>query len=210
MVNKLKEIFLFENLSKDVLEKIAKETTLHSYKSDTIIFYEGDKAKYLYILKKGDVKLYKTLANANEFILKYFSENELLAELAVLEGIDYPATAATINEVELLKIDFFNLKELFFAEPEILLKMQVSLIKKIKNLEAILSRYLVLDAKGRVLDYLLKNEEEYFSHKQNEIASLLNIAPETLSRILKPLKNQDIIDTKNKRIDKEKLKIYKN
>jgi len=205
----LEKILLFANLDEASLLQVAKHSKLLKVAKETTLFYEGDTPEYLYIVLSGQVKLYKTLANESELILKYFHPNELIAEVAVFEGFDYPATAETIKESQLLQIDFKALKELFISHPDILLKVQLSLMKKIKNLEHLLSRYLVLDAKGRVIEYILENPEEFFTLKQHEVATLLNITPETLSRILKPFKSDGIIDIKAKHINIQRLTLYK-
>ena len=210
MVEMLKKMFLFENLSDDILEIIQKDCELISLKKDNIVFYEGDESRYLYFLMDGNIKLYKILANNNELILKYFKHDEIIAEVAVFDEFNYPATAEAITDIKLLKIDFKNLKELFLKNPDILLSVNSSLIKKVKNLETLLLRYLVLDAKGRVIDFILENTEEFFLLKQHEVATTLNISPETLSRILKPFKADGIIDMKNKIINKQRLELYKN
>ncbi len=209
MLSTLKKVFLFENLPEDTLNSIAKHCVLVNLKKDNIIFYEGDASRYLYLVLEGKVKLYKTLPNNNELVLKYFKADESIAEVAVFDGFDYPATAEANSDVKLLKIDFHNLQELFLKNPNILLQINSSLIKKIKNLESILSRYLVLDAKSRVIEYVLENSEEFFTLKQHEVASLLNISPETLSRMIKPFKADGIIDMKNKKVNTERLVLYK-
>ncbi|MCF6330513.1 MAG: Crp/Fnr family transcriptional regulator [Sulfurimonas sp.] len=210
MIEILKKMFLFENLSDDILKIIQKDCEIISLKKDNIVFYEGDEPKYLYFLIEGNIKLYKMLANNNELILKYFKHNESIAEVAVFDGFNYPATAETITDTKLLKIDFQNLKELFLKNPYILLNLNSSLIKKVKNLETLLLRYLVLDAKGRVVDFILQNTQQFFLLKQHEVATILNISPETLSRILKPFKADGIIDMKNKNVNKQRLELYKN
>ncbi len=210
MLSILKKVFLFESLCDDTLRSIEKNCEIISFKKNNIIFYEGDTSRYLYLVLEGKVKLYKALANNNELILKYFSKNESIADVAVLDGFDYPATAETMSEVRLLKIDYYNLEELFLKNSNILLQINKSLVKKIKNLESMLSRYLVLDAKSRVVEYILENPDDFFTLKQHEVASLLNIKPETLSRMIKPFKEDGIIDMKNKKINTSRLKLYKN
>ena len=40
------------------------------------------------------------------------------------------------------------------------------------------------------------------------VAEILNMTPETLSRILRVFKNEEILDTKTKTVNKEGLKAY--
>ncbi|MDQ1263470.1 MAG: hypothetical protein QG559_471 [Campylobacterota bacterium] len=208
MKAQLKNTVLFQNIDEDTIKKIESFTTEHKIAKDNIVFYEGDAPKYLYLLTKGVIKLYKTSSNHKEVVLKYFHENELIGEVANFEGIAYPATAKAYSDVEVLKIDFEKLKEVIFSNPNLAFNIQTSLIKKIKNLENIISTNLVLDSKERVAKYIYSHSEDFFDTKNIEIAEILGVSPETLSRILKFFKDSDIINTKKRYINKEALREY--
>ena len=205
MKKKLQNISLFANLDDDTLNKIYDITTSVKFDKNSIIFYEGDSSKYLYCLLTGIVKLYKVSSTNKEIILKYFYSNELIAEVANFDNIPYPATSVAYTDVELIKIDFIKFKDLVYNNPELSFQIQSSLIKKIKNLEQVISTHLVLDAKDRIAKFIYENPEEFFNIKNIEIAKILNVTPETLSRILRTFKNENIIDMKAKTVDKNKL-----
>jgi CRP/FNR family transcriptional regulator len=204
----LKNTVLFENIDEDTIKKIESFTTEHKVSKDNIVFYEGDEPKYLYLLVKGVIKLYKTSSSHKEIVLKYFHENELIGEVANFEGIPYPATAKAYSDVEFLKVDFEKLKEVIFLNPNLAFNIQTSLIKKIKNLENIISTNLVLDSKERVAKYIYNHCDDFFETKNIEIAEILGVSPETLSRILKFFKDNGIINIKKKYIDKDALVEY--
>lgn len=199
---------LFENLDSETIKKIESFTTEQKISKDNIVFYEGDEPKYLYLLVKGVIKLYKTSSNHKEIVLKYFHDNELIGEVANFDGIAYPATAKAYSDVIVLKIDFEKLKEIVFKNPNLAFNIQKSLIKKIKNLENIISTNLVLDSKERVAKYIYNHTDDFFETKNIEIAEILGVSPETLSRILKFFKDDNIINTKKKYINKEALKEF--
>jgi CRP/FNR family transcriptional regulator len=204
----LKKIVLFKNIDEEIINKIENFTTLQKIPKDNIVFYEGDDSKYLYLLAKGVIKLYKTSSSHKEIVLKYFHENELIGEVANFEGIAYPATAKAYSDVEILKIDFEKLKGIIFSNTNLAYNIQLSLIKKIKNLENIISTNLVLDSKERVAKYIYNHSELFFKTKNIEIAEILGISPETLSRILKFFKDNEIINIKTKFVNKEALIKY--
>ncbi|WP_419770534.1 MAG: Crp/Fnr family transcriptional regulator [Candidatus Marinarcus sp.] len=208
MVDRVRDIFLFSDLDETTLEKIKEFTFFEKLNKENILFYEGDESDYLYILTKGIIKLYKTASNNKEIILKYFQAGELIAEAASFQQIAYPATAEAFTPIEVLKIDFLKLKEIILTSPELCFKMNISLLKKIKNLENIISTHLVLDTKEKVAKYIYENDENFFSTKNVHIAQILNMTPETLSRTLKRFKDEHLIDIKNKKINKEALKAY--
>ncbi|MCW8838182.1 MAG: Crp/Fnr family transcriptional regulator [Thiovulaceae bacterium] len=208
MKTKLQNIVLFDNLDEDTILNIESFATEHKAGKDELLFYEGDDSKYLYLLTKGIVKLYKTSSQHKEIVLKYFNSDELIGEVANFEHIPYPATAKAHTDVEYLKIDFDKLKDVILASPILSLRMLTSLIYKIKNLENIISTNLVLDSKERIAKYLYSHPEDFFETKNIIIAEMLGVSPETLSRILKFFKDEEIIDVKSKKIDKERLEEY--
>ncbi|PLY16048.1 Crp/Fnr family transcriptional regulator [Sulfurimonas sp. CVO] len=205
MKNYIQNTILFKNIDEETIKKIETFTTEEKVFKNNIVFYEGDKPKYLYLLTKGVIKLYKTSSNHKEIVLKYFHNNELIGEVANFEGIPYPATAKAYSDVEVLKIDFEKLKEIVFSNPNMAFNIQTSLIRKIKNLENIISTNLVLDSKERVAKYIYNHADDFFQTKNVEIAEVLGVSPETLSRILKFFKDNNIINIKNKYIDKKLL-----
>lgn len=205
MKNKLKDIYLFKDLCDETLDRIGEFTTFLKLSKDNVLFYEGDDPKYLFLLKKGIVKLYKTSSNDKEILLKYFHSNELIAEVANFEQIPYPATAQSFTDTEVLRIDFGSLKDIIYSDPNLSFLIQTSLIKKIRNLENIVSLHVVLDSKERIAKYLCDHSEEFFNTKNIIVAEILNISPETLSRMLRVFKNDGLIDNKKKTVDKERL-----
>lgn len=204
----LKDIFLFKDLDDTLIKKIEDNSKVIKLQKDNILFYEGDESNNMYVLLSGIIKLYKVVKDDKELLLKFFHANELIAEVANFEGINYPATAVAINDCEVLAIDFNSLKEYIFSDAKFSYKIITSLVKKIKNLENIVSTNLVLDTTGKVARYLYEYGDEFFSTKNIIIAQILNMEPETLSRTLKKFKDKNIIDIKNKKIDKKTLKLY--
>ncbi|RXJ94422.1 Crp/Fnr family transcriptional regulator [Malaciobacter molluscorum] len=201
----LNQLYLFEDLDEKTLKKIEKISIKTNFSKDNIIFYEGDESNYLHLLIKGVVKLYKSTSTNKEIVMKYFYDNELIAELSNFENIPYPATAVAYSECEILKIDFEKFKKIIYSNEKMILKIQSSLIKKIKNLERIISSQLVLDTHERVAKYIVENQEDFFKTKNVLIAQILNITPETLSRVLRNYKDKGYINMKKREINQEEL-----
>lgn len=208
MTGYLKEFFLFEDLCDETLSEIEKFTRKVSYPKESIVFYEGDDSKDLFLLQSGIIKLYKVTSNDKEIILKYFHSNELIAEVANFENMPYPATAQAFTDVEVIKIDFASLKDVIYDNPSLAFKIQGSLIKKIKNLENLVSLHVVLDSQERLAKYIHDRTEEFFSTKNVSTAEILNISPETLSRILRTFKDEGIVDMGKQTVNKERLKQF--
>lgn len=116
MVDKavLKNFPLFNNLDDkelDVISKIVKEET---YPSEEIIFSENMQGGRLFIIKKGTVKISKTLREGERQNLNILKENEFFGECSFIDSRPHSATAETIKNTELFiieKSDFDKLEE---------------------------------------------------------------------------------------------------
>ncbi len=209
---RLKDIFLFKDLDEKSLKDIEKFSHFKSLKKDEVIFYEGDEPKYLNILLNGIAKVYKIDKNGNEFIIHRFKGVSLIAELATIEKFNYPANCRMDSDGEILQIEFDEFEK-FLKEDEICFKVMKSLLKKMKYLDSIIQTTLILDTETKIAKFIYENEDIFNKLKQKEIADILNIKPETLSRKLKKFKDLGIVENSNSKLlvkDKELIKEYFN
>ena len=188
----LKEISCFENLCRDELEFLSTFSRKRSFKKSEILFYEKERPKYLTLLIEGVLKVYKTDVKGNEIVLHRFTPTSLVAEMAVFEGVEYPASAMFDSDGVVIEIEFAAFKNSFLTNPAIAFNVFHSLSKKIKYLENVISLNIVLDATSRVAKYLCENEEA-LKMKHNQLAKHLHMTPETLSRIFKKFTKLDFL-----------------
>jgi CRP/FNR family transcriptional regulator len=209
-MNTLKNIELFKTLNSDQLSLIETITLFENFNKDSIVFYEGDVPEYFYVLLQGEVKIYKVDHKGNEIIVHNFTAPSLIAEMASLEGFTFPATCVCLEDCRfalIKKEQFLNL-----LKENTLISFQIirSLTKKIKAMDNLLNRSLIFDATTKVAMYIDKNPEEFKNKKNKIIAAELNITAETLSRVLKKLKELHIINSKLELLSKEKLQMFVN
>ena len=195
----LKNCFLFQTLNNALLEELATISIIETFNKDNILFFEGDKPKYLHILLTGNVEVYKTDKVGNKTIIHHFKGESLIAEMANFYNIPFPATASFTNSGTVLKINYLIFEDSFLKNPEVSFEFIKSLTKKIKLLENFIFQNVMLDATGRVARFLLDNEK--IDYKKSEIANILNITPVSLSRILTNLKSKNIIKNDKKEIN---------
>lgn len=206
MIEVLKSCFLFNSLQKETLHDLLKITFISKYKKNEILFYEGDAPKYLHILLDGNVKVYKTDKDGNRTVLHSFYSQSIIGEMANFHSIPFPATAVCDEDGLVLKIHYSEFEKFFLVNPLVSLEFIKSLTKKIKALENFIFSNVMLDATGKVAEFLLENEKVYY--KKSEIADHLNITPVHLSRILSKFRGCQIIKDTNKEIsiiDKQAL-----
>jgi len=189
----LRSVSCFRNLGDKELEYLSSISHVRVMQEGEILFYEKDQPKYLTLLLSGVLKVYKTDSKNNEIVLHRFLPKSLVAEMAVFEGIPYPASAVCDKDGEVLEIDFIKFKNNFLTNPDIAFNFFHSLSTKIKNLEDVISLNIVLDSTSRTAKYICEHENALVM-RNNELAKHLHMTPETLSRILKKFTKLNFIE----------------
>lgn len=188
----IKDIPLFSGLGEMQLEELQAHLLVKHYTKDSIVFFEGDKSEYLHLLIQGSVRLYKTSPMGKEVHLHGIDAPAVIALFPALEDTDFPATCSFLADgsLGLLPLEKFHqcLKSLDFS-----LAIIKTMSQRMKLLENLLHKETVFSSEAKIAD-LISTKAEIFQYlKNNEIASILNITPETLSRVLTKLKKESII-----------------
>ncbi len=197
-VKSIREIRLFSQLSDEHIRSLEKISLLKSFYQDEILFYEGDEPKFLYILTEGMLRLYKTDNKNNEVYLHQFTPVTMVAEAACFESMNYPATARFVTKGQVLKINYEKFKTEFLQDPEICISLITSLTKKVKILSNVLHKEMILSSEAKVASFIAEHHELFLTLKNNQIASILNVSAETLSRMLTKLQREGIISIDKK------------
>ncbi|MBN2824458.1 MAG: Crp/Fnr family transcriptional regulator [Campylobacterales bacterium] len=209
LLTQLKTKTIFQRLEPDDWEYLLSISTMKRFQKDNILFYQGDASTYLHILITGAVKIYKHNPKGHEVVLKEIVDTSLIAQLANLEEIAFPSNCMATEDSSVLLVDYTKFKSYFLNDSKFLLIFIKSLTKRVLELESLLSTHLTLDAKAKVAKFIYENET-LFNQKSNvEIAKMLNITPETLSRNIKKLKEEQLLKSNNGRVevmDREKIK----
>jgi len=200
----LKKISIFECLNEDELDILSSISKLKIYSKNSNIFYEKDKLEYIYFLTKGEVKLYKVDRFDNEIFLNKLRENSFIYTVSNLcakeEALGVFYSVETVKECEVLLIDVKKFKSLFLTKPDILRRILEESYKSILQLQFIVNRDIVYDGMAKVAHMICNDLKSFNSSKKHEIAYSLHLQPETLSRILKKLVRNELIEVVNGKV----------
>lgn len=194
---------LFFDLNEEELDALAKATSIKKYYKGNILFYEKDKNENIYFLSSGALKIYKVDRLDNEIFMYNINEGNLISEITDLDGtIGRYANAEFIKDSTVLIFDYGAFKDIFSTNTKFLLNIIKEFAKKTKMLQCIINREIVFDGTAKVAFMLAHDLESFNTLKKGEVAYMLNIQPETLSRILNKLLRQNLIQN-----DGQKLQI---
>ncbi len=197
---KLGGIGLFDGFSEQELSELEKISFEKHFADGESIFMEGENSTYLHILLEGRVDIVKSNSKFGEFFLHSIVAPSMIAELATFERLSFPASARAVGNVKIMKIEFEAFKEKMLGNPDVSYKFIKSLLQKMKILEGFIQKELNLGAEEKIINLLTESPMIFAIKKHVEIAKILNITPETLSRMLKRLKEQGIVEVDGKKV----------
>jgi len=193
----IEDVPMFCNLDKRFHKKLHDNIYIRHFSKNSVVFYEGDCSDYLHILLEGQVRLYKTSPKNTTIQIHRLVAPAVIGEYACLDQVPFPASCEFISEKGIIGLLHFDEVMKYMREPDFSLALLKSMTNKVMLLSSLVHKETILSSEAKVADLIL-NDTETFSHiKNNEIASILNITPETLSRILSKLKKEKIISFEN-------------
>lgn len=192
----LYDIPMFSALGETYIKELKKNIHIKHYTKDSIVFYEGDESEYLHILMDGGVKLYKTSPKGTQIQINRFTAPSLIAEFACFEQEIFPATCEFVSDGAIGLLHFDKLYE-YLSQAEFSLELIKSLTGKVMMLSALVHKETILSSEAKVADLMIKKASIFNRLKNNEIASILNLTPETFSRILTKFKKEGIISVED-------------
>lgn len=188
---------LFESLNREDIEKIASFCSVRHHKGGDVLFYEKDTKDAIYYIIKGSVKFYKVDRFDNEIFLYKLYSNSLIFNVSKLIDsffISCYANAEFLEDSTVLSIQSAPFREMIYTNHRLMTKILEESFKMIQQMQCIISRDVVFDGTAKVA-HMLVNELETFNRlKKHEIAYMLHIQPETLSRILNKLTRNGTIE----------------
>ena len=201
----IEQIPFFQGLSADDLAKLEAISVVKKYKKGEFLFIEGEEPKWLTFLITGSVKLYKTTANCKEIFIHQLAPMNFVAEVVNFENIPNPASAIFTISGEVLKINYEKFEAQFLTKPEICMKFLKSMAQKIRITTNLLHQELILSSEEKVARFILNHEDLFNELKHTKISSILNMTPETFSRILNKFKTNGLVklDEKNQILEKD-------
>lgn len=111
-VSRLREIYLFKNLSERVLGEVASLAFTEEYKRGTKIFAENSIGNKFYLILSGEVRISKNIAGMGEEALAVLKVGDYFGEMALIDESPRSADAYAAKRCTLSVItrrDFENL-----------------------------------------------------------------------------------------------------
>jgi CRP/FNR family transcriptional regulator len=211
LIELLKKSLLFSGLSDADLAELATIIVRRKFKKGETLFCEGDEATGFYLLISGSIKLCRLSHDGREKVLHFVQPRETFAEAAFFGDGKYPAEARTLAPGEVLYLPKTGFMELMGRNPNFTLNLVISLSLMLRQFARQIEELSFADVTSRLASFLVRRAEEKSASfggityidlgvKKGELASRLGTASETISRTLRKLKDEGIIEVQGSKV----------
>ncbi|MCP4676143.1 MAG: Crp/Fnr family transcriptional regulator [Deltaproteobacteria bacterium] len=210
ILGKIKRFTVFDEVSDDRLQRMAKDTSVQRHDRQAYVWNEGDTSRYLYLIINGRVKLIKHSETGKDVIIEIFGPRDAIGEMSLLVGGTYTTTAICLSQIELLCVPRHQILDLLATVPGMALRSlrgmarrQRMLMQKIKELAAGGVEYRMAHLLLKLADRIGEESGDAgitipLILSRQDIADLVGTTVETAIRVMSRWRKMDIV-TNDKR-----------
>lgn len=207
LLDLLADTQLFEGLPPEHLAAIAQIARLRTYGKGEMLFHRGDPGEGFFVVQSGRVKVFQLSPQGREQILHVFGVGDHFAEVPVLDGQCFPASAAALEPTTVLFFPRGHFLALLEQQPALTINMLRGFAHHLRRFSHLVDALSLREVPGRLAAYLLDLSDQAEAADQvdldlskSQLAARLGTVPETLSRVFYRLSQEGLIAIDGSRI----------
>lgn len=187
-----------------------KNICVATYAPGEILFFEGTRNEYLFIITAGQAQVRTTATNGRDLILSYYIEKGLLGDMEMMSDSKKAyATVTAVTAVSCILIPYAKNMEIIKTNNCFMNILAKSLSDKLINSTNHFVLTTLYNGLQRVCSFIYQQaEEDVFQVNLTDMADTIGISYRQLHRLLKKLSEQKILKKSAKGyviLEKQKL-----
>ena len=208
----VRERGIFSDLLNNQKDKITCIMNLNRYVKRQILFLEGNSSHYIYAIKSGTVKIFKTGEDEKPHILRILNEGDLLAFDAIYSK-EYQYSAETIECSEICMMRKEDFIALLKKDANLAIELIKVLTRELEEARCYIRDLTTGTAAKKIAHFLLSSPHTLTNSStkvmekavilplsRQELSEMLGLSPETISRTLSQFEKDRIVKVNGKKI----------
>jgi CRP/FNR family transcriptional regulator, cyclic AMP receptor protein len=207
----LRKCPMFANLGPKELERIGFVMQERTFGRNQIIFCEEEAGQYMYVIKRGLVKVWKMTEDGREQILAVHGAGQSFGELSLIDGKCTPASVTAINATTIYSMSKTDFVNWIVANNAIFMKIVESLCDQIRTSWSRLHALTMLSTERKIMYVLsdlsvkhgIRTREGVLINlrlKHKDLANMVVASRETVTRFLTQFQKDGLIVVKDGQI----------
>ncbi|MGD8398097.1 MAG: Crp/Fnr family transcriptional regulator, partial [Anaerolineae bacterium] len=188
---------------------LVRRMVRRAHERDDYLFFEGDRATWLFFVASGRVKMIKHSESGRETILATFGPGDVVGEVGVLAGETYPATAQALEPSVTLALPRDDYAALVHDHPGLAWALIVELGRRLQRAHERIRSLAVEKVERRVARVLLRMANTTGERladgavritvqlTRQDLADMAGTVVETAIRTMSKFQKQGLVDTRD-------------
>ena len=196
---------LLSGLSPDIKAQLLKNAMTRDYDRGTTIFLQGERARAIYIVLDGWIKLFRITPNGTEAVVGVFTRGRSIGEAVAFRNDVYPVSAEAASPCRLLRIEAEQFLSNIRRDPEVAVAMLSATFAHLHGMVAQIEALKSRTGAQRVAEFLLELADcrdgtcnVTLPYDKVLIAGRLGMKPESLSRAFSKLRDHGVTISQNR------------
>lgn len=205
----LRTVPIFSELSDADIASLAQLTGRRRCPKDTVVFFENEEGDSFFMILEGRIKVTILGDDGREIILSVLGPGDFFGEMALLDNEPRSATAIAIEDSELLSLCRADFQSVLTDNRSIQGALIKVLTARLRRANHQISTLALMDVYGRVARVILDMAREegrrlkdghiaFRRATHQEIANRIGTTRETVTRMLKDLERQGLIQVEGR------------
>lgn len=200
------DIFLDEDQRTEDLESFVHSHDKLLYKKGATVFCEGNSSQFIFYILDGEIKTSKTNREGKELITDILSDGRFFGFTSLLMNRPYSEDAIAVKDSTLIRIPRQDIYKLVKSDPQLALNFIDILSSDLEVLKNHLLHVAYDSVRKKTADALLELSEKSVESSvvmisRSDLAGVIGIAKETLTRTLTDFKKEGLINPHRDRIE---------
>ncbi len=202
-------------------EKILDARNILCLPVRTIVFSQGDPAKYVYVVQCGRIVLSVSSPAGDEKVLMYAGVGCIIGEQALIAGMEYSYQAVTLEESCFYRIPASLFRRYLTANTDVAMAVIFNLLNKDQSLMAHIADLSFRSAKHRLIRELLFCAKTYGKQRENgvliqrifsqeDFGKRIQASRVTVNKLIQELERQGLLHHEGRQLaldDVDKLEV---
>ncbi|MBA2176615.1 Crp/Fnr family transcriptional regulator [Halobacillus locisalis] len=200
----LSEISLFDELSNEELKTLDQMSHMSPVKKGTVILSPEHPMEALFLLKKGQVRLYRMNEEGKQFTMDILVDGNVFGETSTVTLTDDHMYVEAMTDTYLCTLSHQDFEAFLEKNPKIALKLIDILSSRLKDFYSLSEKIALSDVRQRLLYLLLMLSEKTGKRKKNwqtiemklthqDLANMIGATRETTSSVMSQLKKEGFL-----------------
>lgn len=200
-ITALKTFPLFHGLGDDTLGVVARVAVMRRFPRGQAVVRAGDRTDYVYFVLTGSLKVVVSDEDGREVILSMLAQGELFGEMGMFGEQPRSASVVAVAAADLVMISKQEFRQLMQDNFEIAWRIMCNLSERLRNADRKIESLALMDVYGRVAGLLIEMAENVDGESvvvrkisKQDIAKMIGASREMVSRVMKDLVQQGLIE----------------